>query len=117
MTNHKKDQHKHSEAPSNIDPRGDDDLNTPESSDNPIVPPSQHTPHNPSDGIEDQIEASDARTKQPGAEFEKLNDEQLRDYAIKQGIDGNDGLNRDQIIEKIRAFKGKRMFEKPEGEK
>lgn len=93
------------------DPRGSDVVdNTPEHSGAPVTLPSQKRPYNPSDAIEDQIEASDARTKQPGHEFEKMNDEQLKDYAVSLGIDGNDGLKREDIIGKIQAFDNKRMF-------
>lgn len=96
-------------------PRDKETLNTPEQSGEPITPPSQKRPHNPSDEIEDQIEATDARTKQPGQEFEKWNDEQVKDYAVKLGIDGNDGLSREEIIGKISAFHGKRMFPNEQG--
>lgn len=96
------------------DPRGGkDELNTPKSDADTITPPSRPRPFNPSDEIKYQIEASDAKTKQPGNEFEGLSEEQVKDYATKLGIDGNDGLSRDEIIGKIRAFQGKRMFDDP----
>ncbi len=98
------------------DPRGDDNaLNTPEPSGDPVTPPSQKRPYNPSDAIEHQIEASDARTKAPGTEFEKWSNEQIKDYAVKLGIDGNDGLSRDEIISKIQVFQSKRMFANEQG--
>ena len=98
------------------DPRGGkEELNTPEPSSAPITPPSQKRPFNPSDEIEHQIEASDAKTKKPGEEFEKMNDEQVKDYAVKVGVDGNDGLSREEIIGKIQAFQGKRMFPDEKG--
>lgn len=114
MFNRKPDEKPAKDESKPTNPRGEETLNTPES-DAPITPPSQKRPYNPSDEIEHQIEASDARTKAPGNEFEKWSDEQVKDYAVKLGIDGNDGLSRNDIIAKIQSFQNKRMFPSDNG--
>jgi hypothetical protein len=101
-------------------PRGgnDEKFNDPEPSGVDPKLPSDHNPKNPSDRIHDQIKETDARTKVSGDEYDKFTDEQLKDAAVKMGIDGNDNLSRGEILEKIARWKasGRRMIPEEPGD-
>lgn len=97
---------------------GDESFNNPEPTGEEVRLPSEKNPRNPSDQIYEQIRETDARTKVNGDEYNQFTDEQLKDAAVKMGIDGNDGLSRDEILQKISLWKasGKRMIPEEPGD-
>lgn len=105
--------------PNKVTPRGGDEVfNDPEPTGVEPVLPSQKRPYNPSDRIHDQIKETDARTKLSADDYGQFTDEQLKDAAVKMGIDGNDGLSRDELLQKIHTWNaaGKRMIPEEPGD-